>query len=76
VAEEPKNPVTKSVIGVRKMVVLLWCVTAIVVIVLAHIITKTTMAYPSIVAMMLITALGGVDVWKQGILEKLEKTPL
>lgn len=63
----------KSPIGARRMIVLLWCVTAIVGIVFMHVTKDKAMSYGALIAMMLIAALGGVDVWKQGILDKMDK---
>ena len=58
--------VRNAVIGIKRMGVILWCVAAIVMIIYLHLSYETDMAYPSITAMTLIAAMGGVDVWKQG----------
>ncbi len=66
-AETVKN----AVIGTKRMGVILWCVTAIAVV--AFIAKPVTGDIPTpivITAMTLIAALGGVDVWKQGRLDK------
>ena len=55
-----------AVIGIKRMGVILWCVAAIVNIIFLHLSYDVEMTYPSITAMTLIAALGGVDVWKQG----------
>lgn len=58
--------VRNAVIGIKRMGVILWCVTAIVSIVFLSLHYAEDMGAPSITAMTLIAALGGVDVWKQG----------
>jgi phosphate/sulfate permease len=60
------QPVRNAVIGVKRMGVILWCVTAIVAIVFLHLHYAEDMGAPSITAMTLIAAMAGVDVWKQG----------
>jgi hypothetical protein len=63
--------IKNTVMGVKRMGVILWCVAAITVV--------TYMAKPVsgdiptpivITAMTLIAAMGGVDVWKQGRLDR------
>lgn len=63
--------IKNTVIGVKRMGIILWCVAAIAAV--------TYMAKPAtgdiptsivITAMTLIAAMGGVDVWKQGRLDK------
>ncbi len=72
-----------AVIGIKKMSIILWCVTAIVVIVfLAYFYSQpsedsTAVSIPTavvITAMTLIAALGGADVLKQRALDKAGKT--
>ncbi len=63
-----------AAMGTRKMAVILWCVLAITGIVFMHVVTYTEVGYGGLTAMALIAALGGVDVWKQGLLDKLDKT--
>ncbi len=58
--------VKKTVMGVKRMGVILWCVTAISAIV--YMSKPATGDIPTsivITAMTLIAAMGGVDVWKQ-----------
>ena len=65
--------IRKTVIGVKRMGVILWCVAAIAGIVyLAKPVTGDIPASIVITAMTLIAAMGGVDVWKQGRLDKNE----
>lgn len=68
-----KKVSVKLPIGSRRMIVLLWCVTAIVGIVFMHVAKDVQMEYGALIAMMLVAALGGVDVWKQGMLDKINK---
>ena len=63
--------IKKAVIGGKRMFVILWCVTAITAV--AYMAKPTTGEIPTpivITAMTLIAAMGGVDVWKQGRLDK------
>ena len=72
--------VKKAVMGVKRMGVILWCVTAIVLLVFLNLhygnpevegkVVFQLSEYITITAMTLIAALGGVDVWKQGRLDK------
>ncbi len=63
--------VKNTVIGVKRMGVILWCVTAIGVCAwLAKPVTGDIPTPIVITAMTLIAAMGGVDVWKQGRLDK------
>ncbi len=57
--------VKKGVIGVKRMGVILWCVTAICY--LSYLATTSTEVPTSVIvtAMTWIAALGGVDKWKQ-----------
>ncbi len=64
--------VKKTVIGIRKMGVIMWCVAAIVGIEALHIQSGGEgMGTSGMLAMGLIAALGGVDIWKQGLLDKI-----
>jgi hypothetical protein len=58
--------VRNAVIGIKRMGVILWCVAAITLIVFLNLHYAEPTGAPSITAMTLIAALGGVDVWKQG----------
>ncbi len=67
------DQVRKTVIGAKRMGVILWCVAAIAGIV--YLAKPATGDIPTpivITAMTLIAAMGGVDVWKQGRLDKNE----
>ena len=65
--------IKKAAMGTRKMIVVFWCVLAITAIVYMHIAYCEDIGYGGLVAMMLIAALGGVDAWKQGLLDKIDK---
>ncbi len=63
--------IKNTVMGVKRMGVIFWCVTAICVVV--YLAKPATGEIPSsivITAMTLIGAMGGVDVWKQGRQDK------
>jgi len=60
----------KAAMGIKRMSVILWCVSAIVMIVFLHLCYVEEMGAASITAMTLIAALGGVDVWKKSNLHK------
>jgi hypothetical protein len=60
------DTIKKGAISIKRMGVILWCVTAICVVV--YITKPTTGEVPIsviVTAMTLIAAMGGVDVWKQ-----------
>ena len=69
-----KETLAKASISIRRMGVILWCVAAIVSLVFMNLYyaehDKTIPQYITITAMTFIAALGGVDVWKQGLLPK------
>ena len=63
--------IKNTVIGVKRMSVILGCVAAIVgVVYLCKPVTGDMPTPIVITAMTLIAAMGGVDVWKQGRLDK------
>ncbi len=70
--EDKKVAIKKAAMGARKMAVIMWCVLAITAIMFMHIMWDKDAGYAGITAMALIAALGGVDVWKQGLLDKVK----
>lgn len=64
------DQIKNAVMGIKRMGVILWCVAAIVLIVFLHLHYAEDLKAPSITAMTLIAAMGGVDVWKQGRIDK------
>jgi len=65
--------IKRAAMGSRKMAVVFWCVMAITVIVFMHLSYNKDIGYGGLMAMMFIAALGGVDAWKQGMFDKIEK---
>ncbi len=65
-----------AVMGVKRMAVTICCVGAITFIDYIHVAKSADMTYNSIVAMCLIAALGGVDVWKNGLFKKAPALPV
>ncbi len=61
---------SSAVIGVKRMAVTICCVGAITFIDYIHVMGQKEITNNSIVAMCLIAALGGVDVWKNGLFKK------
>ncbi len=69
--EKETGIVRNTVMGAKRMGVILWCVTAIGVVTwLSKPVTGDIPTPIVITAMTLIAAMGGVDVWKQGKLGK------
>lgn len=63
--------IKNSVIGIKRMGVILWCVAAIAAVTFMSKPETGDISTPIVItAMTLIAALGGVDVWKQGRLDK------
>lgn len=61
----------KAAISMNKLIVTIVCVMGIAGIMYMHVCKSEDMGYVSVVAMVLIAALGGVDSWKNGMLDKL-----
>lgn len=60
------------VTGAKKMAVQMWCVFAIGCIEFMHTIRDDKSTYVTLTSVLLIAALGGVDAWKQGIIDKMK----
>ncbi len=66
------DQIRKVAIGIKRMAVIIWCVTGIVGVCYLAQPESGTIETPIIItAMTLIAALGGVDVWKQNRLDRL-----
>jgi hypothetical protein len=65
-----KAPVKKAPMGVRRMTVVICCVIAISAIDGIYAYLMEPMGAGTITAITAITALGGVDIWKSGLLKK------
>lgn len=59
-----------AVIGIRKMAVIMWCVMAITIIMLAHIWTDMPLEASDLAGMSMIAGLGGIHMYKQGLIDK------
>jgi hypothetical protein len=64
------DQIKSVVMGGKRMGVILWCVAAITFVVWTHLHYNEDIGAGAITAMTLIAAMGGVDVWKQGRLDK------
>jgi hypothetical protein len=61
-----------QVIGIRKMAVIMWCVMAIAIIMLAHVKADMPLDASDLAGLSMITALGGVHMYKQGLIDKIK----
>lgn len=68
--EVKKKKPTQSVMGIKRMALQMWCVFAIAGIEYMHSVGKPESSYVTLVAILMIAALGGVDAWKQGMFDK------
>lgn len=66
-----KETASKAVMGTKRMALQMWCVLAIGGIEYMHSVGKPESSYVTLVAILMIAALGGVDAWKQGMLDKI-----
>lgn len=65
-----KTKAKPKAMGVKRMTVVICCVLAITTIDIVHAILMEPMTGGTYTAITLIAALGGVDVWKNGLLRK------
>ncbi len=59
-----------KIIGTRKMIVIMWCVTALTTIIMYYASKEKTLGAAEITCMSMITALGGVHTFKPKLTNK------